>query len=121
MDLGLRGRKAIVASASKGLGRAVALELASEGAVCARSAANLRAAVAAIGATTGRTVYGEDFDITMARALRNLSRPSSANSGGWRSAWRMPAARLPRPSSISRLISVDDWHSAVELNLPKDI
>ena len=41
MDLGLRGRVALVAAASKGLGRAVAAELAAEGAdlvVCARGA-----------------------------------------------------------------------------------
>ena len=42
MDLGLKGRVAIVAAASKGLGRAVAEELAREGAeiaICARTAA----------------------------------------------------------------------------------
>ena len=40
MDLGLGGRVAIVAAASKGLGRAVAEELAREGAevaICART------------------------------------------------------------------------------------
>ena len=40
MDLGLRGRVAIVAAASKGLGRAVAEELAREGAevaICSRN------------------------------------------------------------------------------------
>ena len=39
MDLGLRGRVAVVAAGSKGLGRAVAEELAAEGAavaICAR-------------------------------------------------------------------------------------
>ena len=39
MDLGLKGRVAIIAAASKGLGRAVAEELAGEGckiAICAR-------------------------------------------------------------------------------------
>ena len=42
MDLGLKGRVAIVAAASKGLGRAAAEEFAKEGcevAICARTAA----------------------------------------------------------------------------------
>ena len=44
MDLGLRGKVALVAAASKGLGRAVAEELAAEGAklaICSRNAARL--------------------------------------------------------------------------------
>ncbi len=67
MDLGLKGRVAIVAAASKGLGRAVATELAREGAevaICARSAANLEQAVQAIRDATGRTVYAEPVDVT---------------------------------------------------------
>jgi 3-oxoacyl-[acyl-carrier protein] reductase len=47
MDLGLKGRVAIVAAASQGLGRAVAVELAREGAevaICARNAARLESA-----------------------------------------------------------------------------
>jgi 3-oxoacyl-[acyl-carrier protein] reductase len=47
MDLGLGGRVAIVAAASKGLGRAAAEELAREGAavaICARTAADLKEA-----------------------------------------------------------------------------
>ncbi len=51
MDLGLKGRAAAVAAASKGLGRACALELAREGcdvAICARGADALAATAAEI-------------------------------------------------------------------------
>ncbi len=46
MDLGLEGRRAIVTGGSKGIGKAIAYELASEGAhvaICARGADALKA------------------------------------------------------------------------------
>jgi NAD(P)-dependent dehydrogenase (short-subunit alcohol dehydrogenase family) len=51
MDLGIRGKTALVTGASRGIGRAIAQGLAAEGArvaLCARSAANLDAAAAEI-------------------------------------------------------------------------
>ncbi len=66
MDLGLRGRVAIVAAASKGLGRAVAEELAREGAdiaICARTAADLEKAATQIQASGGREVLWKALDV----------------------------------------------------------
>ena len=66
MDLGLRGRVAIVAAASKGLGCAVATELAREGAevaICARTAADLEKAAARIRAVGGREVLWQALDV----------------------------------------------------------
>ncbi len=66
MELGLGGRVAIVAAASKGLGRAVAEELAREGAeiaICARTETDLIEAAARIRAIGGREVYWEALDV----------------------------------------------------------
>jgi 3-oxoacyl-[acyl-carrier protein] reductase len=61
MDLGIKGRVAIVAGASRGLGRAIAEGLASEGArvaICARSPDTLGAATAAIAAADATVSAG---------------------------------------------------------------
>jgi 3-oxoacyl-[acyl-carrier protein] reductase len=66
MDLGLRGRVAIVAAASKGLGRAAAEELAREGAhlaICARTAAELEKTAARINGISGHEVFWRAMDV----------------------------------------------------------
>jgi 3-oxoacyl-[acyl-carrier protein] reductase len=67
MDLGLKDRVALVAAASQGLGRAVAEELAAEGAalvLCARNPSTLAETAAAIADATGAHVLAVPADVT---------------------------------------------------------
>ena len=73
MDLGLRGRKAIISGASKGLGKACAFSLARAGVdltIMARTASDLDAAAEEIAAATGVTVrpVAGDFNVARDRA-----------------------------------------------------
>lgn len=114
MDLGLAGRVAIVAAASRGLGRAVAEELAHEGAhvaICARSPATLAETAAQIRKSTGREVFHQPLDVTDSAAIASfVSRVEArfgrldicvTNSGG-------------PPSNSFESTKPDDWRSAVD-------
>jgi 3-oxoacyl-[acyl-carrier protein] reductase len=75
MDLGLKNRVAIVAAASKGLGRAAALELAQEGArvaVCARKQADIEQAAAELRRDTGAEILAMAADVTQAADIERL-------------------------------------------------
>ena len=75
MDLGFAGRVAIVAAASKGLGRAVAEELAREGAhvaICARTARTLEETAAHIQKTTGHEAFHRALDVTDSKAVTDF-------------------------------------------------
>jgi 3-oxoacyl-[acyl-carrier protein] reductase len=66
MDLGIRGRKAIICASSQGLGRACALALAQEGCevyINGRDAARLESAAAALREATGARVTPVQADI----------------------------------------------------------
>lgn len=84
MDLGLKGKKAILAGATKGIGRATAEVLAAEGcdvAVCARGADGVSAAVASLKAK-GVKAYGDAVDMKDAQAYRDWVAKAAGELGG---------------------------------------
>lgn len=85
MDLGLDGKVALVAAASKGLGKAAAMALAREGArvaLCARTEADLLATAAEISERTGAEVLARRADLTSAADIDDLVAATADRFGG---------------------------------------
>lgn len=84
MDLGLKGRRAIVTGGSKGIGRRCADILVAEGAhvsICARTAADVEAAVAEL-RSASTTVHGAAVDVADKAALEGWVADAAAALGG---------------------------------------
>ena len=84
MDLGLTGRAAIVAAAGKGLGRAVAEELAREGAhvpICACTAGTLAQTATDVQKCSGREVFHQALDVTDSSAVGAFVSAAEARFG----------------------------------------
>jgi len=84
MDLGIKGKIALVAAASKGLGRAVAEELAAEGAalvLCARGDEELQKTCAAIAAASGVPVLGVAADLATPAGVARVTEAALARFG----------------------------------------
>jgi 3-oxoacyl-[acyl-carrier protein] reductase len=117
VDLGLRGKVALVSAASKGLGRAVAVEFAREGArvaLCARERATSERVAAEIAQETGADVFGVGADVSTAEGCRSFVAKAAERFGGVDAL--VCNAGGPPPGKFDEL---DDaaWQRAVELTL----
>jgi 3-oxoacyl-[acyl-carrier protein] reductase len=85
VDLGLKGKVALVAASSKGLGKASALALAREGAritLCARTEADLEAAAEQIRSQTGAEVLAVPADLASADGIHSVVAATAERFGG---------------------------------------
>lgn len=113
MDLGLKGKRALVCASSKGLGRACAVSLAREGVdlvMVARGAEALEAAAEAIRIESGVTVTAIAADVTTRQGREKVLAACPdpdilvTNAGG------------PKPGDF-REWSRDDWIAAIDANM----
>ena len=116
MDLGLRGKAALVTGASRGIGRGIALELAREGcqvALCARGKDALEGAADEIRAL-GVRVLAVPADVTTADGIREAVEAALGAFGGV----DILVNNVGGSTGGSFLdTSIEDWQRAIDLNL----
>lgn len=117
MDLGLKGKVALVTAASKGIGLGTAKVLAREGmkiAISSRSAANLDKARAQIIQETGAEVLSVPADMTSRQDLESLVAATTKRFGGVDVL--VYNTGPPKPGTFAEL-SYPDWEEATKLLL----
>ncbi|HEY3120091.1 MAG TPA: SDR family NAD(P)-dependent oxidoreductase, partial [Vicinamibacteria bacterium] len=117
MQLNLRGRVALVAGSSRGLGRAIAEELAAEGAslvLCARGESALAEAREEVARSSGVRVTAIAADLSQAEEARRVAEAATAEHG--RIDILVNNTGGPPPGPFEKHDSAA-WQAAVQLTL----
>jgi 3-oxoacyl-[acyl-carrier protein] reductase len=116
VELGLAGKKAVVTGGSKGLGRAIAEELAREGAdvaICARHEGEVRRAGDELEAA-GTTIYAAPADVTDPEQVRSFMSEAAEALGGIDIL--VNNAGRAHPGTFATLTD-EDWHADLDVKL----
>jgi 3-oxoacyl-[acyl-carrier protein] reductase len=117
MDLGLQGKVALVAAASKGLGFGVAQAMAREGArvsICSRNQAEVEAAAQKLRDETGADVIAVACDVTKAADIQHWVDQTVAQ---WGSIDALLVNAGGPPAGLLRDFTDEQWQAAFELTL----
>lgn len=117
MDLGLRGKTALVTAGSQGMGKACALGFAAEGArvaICARTEPGLRAAAEEIRAKTGGEVLAVPADLTRSA---DITRLVGEVNRAWGGVDILVANAGGPPRGVFDELRDEQWMGAFELSL----
>jgi NAD(P)-dependent dehydrogenase (short-subunit alcohol dehydrogenase family) len=121
MDLELDGKRALVTGGSRGIGRAVALQLALEGAdvaIAARDRSRIDATAAEIKAESGRRVIGARVDTGDAGSIASMVRYVASELGGIDvlvNAAARPAGQVP--AAAWDAVGEDDLYEEVQVKV----
>ncbi len=116
METGLKGRVAIVAASSQGIGRASAEALAAEGcrvAMCSRNDKALNVAAEKIREQTGAEVFAQALDVTNSDAVRDFVEAVVQKFGGIDIC--VTNAGGP-PAKGFLAASIEEWRRAIDAN-----
>src|SRR3954467_1155535 len=121
MDLGIKGRVALVAASSQGIGLATAQAFAAEGcriAMCARHQQTLQAAAQKIRQQHSAEVFAEAFDVTDAAAVTGFV-AAVAHRFGSVDICVTNAGGPPAKGFLAT--SLEDWQKAIDANFLSNI